>query len=326
ETLDVPIDSVFNTLQAYLGSTYVNNFTKYNRTYQVRVQADSQYRLRASDIVPLEVRNKQGQMLPLGSVCSIEEKVGPALVNRYNMYPSAAITGQAAPGFSSGDALAAMEKLADENRVAYDWTGMSYQEKQVGNEALYVFAFAVLMVYLVLCALYESLTNPAAVIFVVPLALLGAVIGVAVRGLDNNVYTQIGIVLVIALASKNAILIVEFARDLRHKGMSVADAAVEASRSRFRPILMTSFAFILGVYPLVIATGAGAASRQALGTAVFGGMLASTFLAVMFVPVFYTIFQGLSERRNPLPVHAPASETTAPPPPAEQPPREEHHE
>src|SRR5947209_15357145 len=208
-----------------------------------------------------------------------------------------------------------MEQMAGRTLPAgmgYDWTGMSYQEKRVGGQALYVFALAVLMVYLVLAAQYESWVLPAAVILVVPLALLGTVIAVSVRGMDNNIYTQIGIVLIIALASKNAILIVEFARDLRAGGMGLVEASVKASRMRFRPILMTSFAFILGIVPLVNATGAGAASRRALGTAVFGGMLAATFLAVFFVPVFYVVVQKLSEMRRPEPSVLPAHPQVAP--------------
>ena len=237
-------------------------------------------------------------MIPLGTLATIRKTLGPQIVPRYNLYPSATINGAAAPGVSSGQALQLMEQLADSKLPAsmgYEWTGMSLQEKKVGSQAIYVFALGVLMVYLVLAAQYESWLMPAAVIMVVPLALLGTVIAVSVRGMDNNIYTQIGIVLIIALASKNAILIVEFARELRSKGRSIIDASVEASRMRFRPILMTSFAFILGIVPLINATGAGAASRRALGTAVFGGMIAATVLAVFFVPVFYVLMQRLAE-------------------------------
>ena len=303
KSLGVPLDVVFGTLQASQGSGYVNDFNKFGRTYQVRVQADQRFRLNPEDIRRLEVRDSQGQMVPLATLVKIQRKSGPFIVPRYNLYPSATIIGEAAPGFSSGDALRIMEQMAARKlpaSMSYDWTGMSYQEKKVGSQAIFVFVLAVLMVYLVLAAQYESWTMPAAVILVVPLALLGTVIAVAVRGMDNNIYTQIGIVLIIALASKNAILIVEFARELRAQGQSILDAAVNASRQRFRPILMTSFAFILGIYPLVNATGAGAASRRALGTAVFGGMIAATVLAVFFVPVFYVIMQRLSEfRRRP---------------------------
>jgi HAE1 family hydrophobic/amphiphilic exporter-1 len=298
KSLGIPLTSVFDTLQAYLGSTYVNDFNLFGRTYQVRVQAEPGFRLTPADIMRLEVRNPQGRMVPLGTVADVQDTVGPQIIPRYNLYPSAAISGEAAQGYSSGQALSLMEQMATNKlplSMGYEWTGISYQEKKVGSESYLIFALAVLLVFLVLSALYESWTNPGAVVFVVPLALLGTVIAVAVRGMDNNVYTQIGVVLLIALASKNAILIVEFAREQRARGLGVAEAAVEAARLRFRPILMTSFAFILGVYPLVIAKGAGAASRRALGTAVFGGMITSTFLAVLFVPVFYVVAQGVSE-------------------------------
>lgn len=299
KNLDIPLNTVFDTLQAYLGSAYINDFNKFGRTYQVRVQADSKFRASPDDIRMLEVRTKDRKMVPVGTFVNVKEVLGPQLINRYNLYPSAAINGESAAGYSSGQALKLMEQMAESKlpeNMGYEWTGMSYQEKKVGGQAVLIFGLAVLLVYLVLCAQYESWSNPAAVILVVPLALLGSVAAVAIRGLDNNVYTQIGIVLLIALASKNAILIVEFARELHAKGKEAGEAAVQAARLRFRPILMTSFAFILGVYPLVGATGAGAASRQALGTAVFGGMITSTFLAVLFVPVFYTTLQRISER------------------------------
>jgi HAE1 family hydrophobic/amphiphilic exporter-1 len=301
KSLGVPLDTIFGTLQTALGSTYVNDFNKFGRTWQVRVQADQRFRLEPEDIKKLEVRDRQGNMVPLGTLLTIEKRLGPQVVPRYNLYTSAAIIGMAAAGSSSGQALTLMEQMARRKlppSAGYEWTGMSFQEKRVGSQAIMIFAMAVLMVYLVLAAQYESWTMPAAVILVVPLALLGTVMAVAVRGFDNNVYTQIGIVLIIALASKNAILIVEFARTLRQRGESILDAAVEASRLRFRPILMTSFAFILGIVPLVGATGAGAASRRALGTAVFGGMITSTILAVFFVPVFFVVLQRLSEYRR----------------------------
>lgn len=302
KTLGVSLDSVFGTMQAALGSAYVNDFNKFGKTYQVRVQAEQQYRLHPEDIARLEVRNRDGRMIPLGTMATIHKTLGPQIVPRYNIYPSATINGAAAPGVSSGQALQLMEEMAAAKlpqSMGYEWTGMSFQEKRVGSQAVYVFALGVLMVYLVLAAQYESWFMPAAVIMVVPLALLGTVIAVSVRGMDNNIYTQIGIVLIIALASKNAILIVEFARELREKGRSITEAAIEASRLRFRPILMTSFAFILGIVPLIRATGAGAASRRALGTAVFGGMIAATVLAVFFVPVFYVLMQRLAEFRKP---------------------------
>ncbi|MCC7084228.1 MAG: multidrug efflux RND transporter permease subunit [Pirellulales bacterium] len=302
KSLGVSLDSIFGTLQTALGSSYVNDFNKFGRTFQVRVQADEQFRLEPEDIAKFEVRDKQGKMIPLGALVKVEKRLGPLIVPRYNKYPSASVGGNAAPGYSSGEAMALMDEIAGRTLPAsmgYEWTGMSFQEKRAGSQAIWVFGLAVLMVYLVLAAQYESWMLPAAVILVVPLALLGTVAAVAARGMDNNIYTQVGVVLIIALASKNAILIVEFARELRHQGRSILDAAIEASRLRFRPILMTSFAFILGILPLVNASGAGAASRRSLGTAVFGGMLAATLLAVFFIPVFYVVVQRLRELRKP---------------------------
>jgi HAE1 family hydrophobic/amphiphilic exporter-1 len=299
KTLGIPLDDVFDTLQACLGSVYVNDFNKFGRTYQVKVQADSSFRRTPEDIRRLEVRNSRGQMIPLGTVVSVQETVGPQLIKRYNMYPSATINGQAAPGHSSGESLQIMENLANARlprAYGFEWTGMSYQEKATTNQGLLIFALAVIFVYLVLCAQYESWSSPLAVILSVPLALLGTVGAVMARGMDVNVYTQIGIVLLIALASKTSILIVEFAKSLRAEGKDIQVAALESARLRFRPILMTAFTFILGVLPLVVASGAGSASRQALGTAVFGGMLSATLLLVFFVPVFYQVIQGASEK------------------------------
>jgi len=301
KTLGIPLSSVFASLQSYLGSAYVNDFTLFGRTFQVRIQAEPAFRVTPEDIGQLDVRNPAGQMVPLATLVEVQRKLGPQAISRYNLYPSAAITGQAAPGYSSGQALSLMEQMASAKlppSMSYEWTAISYQEKKAGSQAFAIFGLAVLLVYLVLAAQYESWSNPAAVVLVVPLALLGTVIAIALRGMDNNIYTQIGVVLLIALASKNAILIVEFARAQHAAGKTVAEAAVAAARLRFRPILMTSFAFILGVYPLVIASGAGAASRRALGTAVFGGMITSTLLAVLFAPVFYVVFQTWSENRR----------------------------
>jgi HAE1 family hydrophobic/amphiphilic exporter-1 len=240
-------------------------------------------------------------MVPLGTLLDVQRIQGSELITRYNLYPAAAIFGSAAPGYSSGQALAVMEGLADSTfpqGLAYDWTSTSYQEKKVGTQAYYIYALSIILVYMVLAALYESWTSPAAVILVVPMALVGVLLALAVRGYDNNLFTQVGLVLMIALASKNAILIVEFARDMHHGGMSITEAAIEATRRRFRPIVMTSFAFIMGVAPLLIAFGAGGASQRAIGTVVFGGMLASTLLAIPFVPVFYVVMERLSERRS----------------------------
>jgi HAE1 family hydrophobic/amphiphilic exporter-1 len=239
-------------------------------------------------------------MVPLIALFEVRQVQGTELLTRYNLYPAAAIFGSAAPGFSSGQALALMERLANETLpegMAYDWTSTSFQEKKVGYQAYLIYALSIILVYMVLAALYESWTSPAAVVVVVPIALVGVLLAQVSRGYDNNLYTQVGLVLMIALASKNAILIVEFARDLHVRdGLSITEAAVEATRRRFRPIVMTSFAFILGVVPLMVAAGAGAASQQAIGTVVFGGMMASTLLAIPFVPVFFVALEGMSER------------------------------
>ncbi len=299
QSLQVPPSTIFDTLQAYLGSSFVNLFNRFNQVFQVYIQADSAYRLQADDLRNLYVRNQSGEMVPLNALIDVKRVQGTELVTRYNLYPAAAVFGSAAPGFSSGQALGVMEQLAAEalpQGMAYEWTSTSYQEKKVGYQAYLIYALSIVLVYLVLAALYESWTSPAAVIFVVPMALVGVVLALLSRGYDNNLYTQVGLVLMIALASKNAILIVEFARDLRHEGLSVTEAAVEATRRRFRPIVMTSFAFILGVVPLMIASGAGAASQQAIGTVVFGGMMASTFLAIPFVPVFYVLLERTTEK------------------------------
>jgi hydrophobe/amphiphile efflux-1 (HAE1) family protein len=298
KTLDVPLSAVFGTLQAYLGSTYVNDFNKFGRTYQVRVQADSQFRMSADDIRRLDVRNRSGEMIPIGTVVDVRDDIGPQVIQRYNLYPSAAINGEPAPGNSSGQALALMEQIATDklpSSMGYSWTGMSYQEKQVSGEQYVIFALAVVFVFLVLAAQYESWTSPAAVIAVVPLAALGVVAALLIRGADNNTYTQIGVVLLVALASKNAILIVEFAAGQRRGGATIREAAAAAARLRFRAILMTAFSSILGFMPLLVAAGAGAASRQAVGNAVVGGMIAATFFSLLFVPSFFVVFQSLGE-------------------------------
>ncbi len=298
KSMSVPLGSVFGTLQAYLGSAYVNDFTYNNRSYQVRVQADSQFRSSADDIIDLDVRDTAGAMIPLGAIVDVSESFGPSVVKRYNLYPSASINGSAAPGFSSGEALELMEQMAQSRMspaFGYEWTGMSYQEKLAAGGQATVFVLAVVFVFLVLAAQYESWTSPAAVIAVVPLAALGVVLALLMRGAENNTYTQIGIVLLVALASKNAILIVEFASEKRREGLDILQSAVEAARLRFRAILMTAFSSILGFLPLLIASGAGAASRQAVGNAVVGGMVAATFFSLLFVPTFFVVFQRLAE-------------------------------
>jgi len=298
KTMNIQLSEIFGSMQAFLGAAYVNDFNKFNRTFQVNIQAKDDARSSVEDIARLQIRSSDGKMVPLGTLVTVEEIFGPAIITRYNMYPTATITGSGAPGFSSGQAMNAMEQVAARvlpNSMGSEWTGMSFQEKNAGNPGP-IFAICIVLVYLVLCAQYESWSISIGVILAVPLALLGTVVALMIRHMDNNVYTQIGIVLLIALACKNAILIVEFAVDAHEKkGMSIVDAAMDAAKLRFRPILMTSFAFILGVFPLVIAQGAGGASRQALGTAVFGGMIAATLLAVLFVPVFYKVIQGSSE-------------------------------
>ncbi len=299
QSFQVPLSNVFETLRGYLGSSFVNLFNKFDQVYQVYIQANDRFRLKPEDIKNLYTRNIRGEMVPLGSLIEVRPTQGPELITRYNLYPAAAIFGSTAPGFSSGQALSLMENLAAQSfpkGVGYDWTATSYQEKRVGNQAYFIYLISLTLVFLVLAALYESWISPAAVILAVPMALVGVLLALIIRGFDNNLYTQIGLVLMIALASKNAILIVEFARDLQREGMSAIDAAIEATSRRFRPIMMTSFAFILGVVPLLFAKGAGAAGQQAIGTAVFGGMLASTLLAIPFVPVLYVFMQRLSGR------------------------------
>ncbi|MGD9370267.1 MAG: multidrug efflux RND transporter permease subunit [Desulfobacterales bacterium] len=301
KTMQVPLSSVFNTLQTYLGSYYVNDFNKFGRTWQVKVQADHQFRMEPDDIRRLDVRDAGGKMVPIGTLVSVDHILGPQTILRYNLYPSAAITGEASAGFSSGQALNLMEQMADRTLPAsmgYEWTGMSFQEKKVGSEAIMVFVLAIVLVFLVLAAQYESWSNPVAVILVVPLAVLGTVVALVMRGFDNNVYTQIGIVLLIGLASKNAILIVEFAMAEREKGKGFREAAMDAAKLRFRPILMTAISSIAGFMPLVVAAGAGAASRQAIGTAVVGGMVAATIMSLLFTPVFYVVMQKLAGFRK----------------------------
>lgn len=304
ETLQVSIDDVFSTLEAYVGSSYVDQFNKFSRVFPVYVQADSRYRLRPQDIEQLGVRNQQGSIIPLGTIVHITPTVGPSLLSLYNLYPSSTMIGLPASGFSSGQAMDLMQQQAAKSLPAgmnYEWTGISYQEKLVGKQIYFIFALAMLLVYLVLAGHYESWFMPVAVILAVPLSLVGPVLALMALGsfgLDNNLYTQIGLVLLIALSAKNAILIVEVARERRlFDGKTILEAAVEAARTRFRPILMTSFAFILGVLPLVLATGAGASARKSIGITVSTGMLASTCLAVLFVPSFFVVVRRFEEWR-----------------------------
>jgi len=295
----IPLQDVFSTMSGYLAPTYVNDFNLFGRTWQVNVSADSVFRTTPDDITSLDVRKPDGTMVPLGSLMDVTESMGADRVIRYNIFPSAVVQGQPAPGVSSGESLAVVENMAEAKLppgTTYEWTALSYQEKLVGNQAIIVFAMALLVVYLILAALYESWFIPLSVVFSIPLAVLGAMAGLMWRGMDNNIYTQVGLVLLVGLGAKNAILIVEFAKANHEGGRGVIESAVEASRQRLRPILMTAFAFILGVVPLMIATGAGAASRQAIGTAVFFGMLGNTFLGLVFTPVLYVAIQGITDR------------------------------
>ncbi len=300
ETLNVPLSSVFNTLQAYLGSAYVNDFNFLTRTYQVNVQAEAAFRVRPDTIGQLYTRNNNNQMVPLGTLLNIREENGPDKVMHYNLYPSADITGNTLPGFSSGQAISTMERLAKENlpsQFGFEWTELTLQEILAGNTALYIFPLCVLFVFLVLAAQYESWALPLAIILIVPMCLLAAISGVYLRHMDNNIFTQIGFVVLVGLACKNAILIVEYARQEMEAGRSRQEAALNAARLRLRPILMTSFAFTLGVVPLVIAKGPGSEMRQALGTAVFSGMLGVTFFGIFLTPVFFSIIMKLFGRR-----------------------------
>ncbi len=300
QAVQLTTDDVFATLASYLGSTYVDQFNKFGRVFQIYVQGDAQFRLTPESIKSLTVRNKNGDMISLGTLLTITPSVGPSIISLYNLYPSASIVGVPAASFSSGEAINLMEEIADKTLppgFGFDWTALSFQEKLVGNQMYLIFALALLLVYLVLAGQYESWIAPVSVLLAAPMSLVGPVSILLGMHVPINLYVQIGLILLIALSAKNAILIVEMARELRASGKSIADAATEAARSRFRPILMTSFAFILGVAPLVVATGAGASARKSIGITVFSGMIASTCLAVLFVPSFFTIMQRFEEWR-----------------------------
>jgi HAE1 family hydrophobic/amphiphilic exporter-1 len=304
QKLGVPLGVIFDTLATNLGGSYVNDFNYFGRVFRVYAQAEARFRARAEDIVQLKVRNVAGDTLPLDSVATVRDTVGPASISRFNLYPSATMTGEAKPGVASGDAIDAMRQLSEEVLPAgfgYAWSGQTYQELEAGSQAALAFLMGFIVVFLVLAAQYESWTTPIAILLTVPLGVFGALVGVNALGLDNNIYTQVGFVLLISMVAKNAILIVEFARDLRLSGgKSIKDAALEAAKLRFRPILMTAFSFVLGTLPLLIATGAGAASRRSLGTAVFFGMLVATIVGIVLVPVFFYVIQSLAERVKPL--------------------------
>ena len=312
--LGIPLNNVFSTLQIYLGSQYVNDFNKFGRTYQVIAQADAPYRANADNIGQLKVRNVRGEMVPLGSVLTMKQSYGPDQVTHYNGYPAADISGSAAPGTSAGSAVQIMERLANEtlpNGMGYEWTELTYQQKLAGNTAILVFPLCILLVFLVLAAQYESWSLPLVIMLIVPMSLVSAIAGVWLTRGDNNVFTQIGLLVLVGLACKNAILIVEFARDLERQGRDRFTAALEAARIRLRPILMTSFAFIAGVIPLIVASGAGAEMRRVMGIAVFSGMLGVTFLGLLFTPLFYVLVRGYIHGRTqtPVPVSGQPTET-----------------
>jgi multidrug efflux pump len=297
KTLGIPISDIFAALSATLGNYYINDFNKYGRAWQVLMSAEPRYRNRPDDIGAVYVRSAKGEMIPLSSVATVRYSAGPDVLDRFNNLPAVKIIGQAAPGYSSGQAIAAVERIAAEvlpSDFSYDWGGTSYQEKKSSGAATFSLGLAVVMVFLILAAQYERLSLPLSVLLALPFGTFGALAAIWLRGLTNDVYFQIGLVTLLGLAAKNAILIVEFAVQKTHEGLSPSAAAIEASRLRFRPILMTSLAFILGVTPLAISTGAGAGARHSTGTGVMGGMLAATFLAIFFVPLFYRV---IAERR-----------------------------
>jgi len=298
QLLGINLADVFNTLQTNIGSSYVNDFNLFGRTFRVQAQAEAQYRLQPKDILALRVRNTNGETVPIGAFTTVRDITGPYRVPRYNIYPAAELDGSPAPGFSQGQAIQLMEKLAAEtlpDGFSYEWTTLAYQQLRAGNTAMFAFVLAVVFVFLVLAAQYESLTLPLAVILIVPMCLIASILGVVWRGQDNNILTQVGFIVLIGLAAKNAILIVEFAKQLEEQGRNRFEAAMEAAELRLRPILMTSLAFILGVLPLAIAVGAGAELRQALGTAVVAGMIGVTVFGLIFTPVFYVVVRWLED-------------------------------
>ncbi|HWB59310.1 MAG TPA: efflux RND transporter permease subunit, partial [Chthoniobacteraceae bacterium] len=323
KTEGVPLQNLFETMQIYLGSLYVNDFNRFGRTFEVIAQADAKFRAHPEDIARLKTRNAAGQMVPLGALLNVEETHGPDRAMRYNGYPAAEINGGPAPGFSSGQAETAMGNLAAANLpsgMTMEWTELTYQRILAGNTAVYIYPLCILLVFLVLSAQYESFRLPMAIILIVPMCLLFAISGVWLRGelsaggqgADINIFTQIGLIVLVGLACKNAILIVEFARHKHEQGMSLLDATLEACSLRLRPILMTSIAFIAGVFPLVVSTGAGSEMRQAMGTAVFSGMIGVTLFGLFLTPVFFVTVMKLGRKKAPVDIHpAPAVEAPA---------------
>jgi multidrug efflux pump len=302
KTLGVSMEEVFDALQVNLGGYYVNDFNRFGRTWQVNVQADARFRISTEEVKQLKVRNVRGDMVPLGTLADVREVTGPVMLTRYNMYPAAAINGNTAPGVSSGQAIPLMQDMADRElpqSMSSEWTELTFMQILAGSTAMLVFAGAVVLVFLVLAAQYESWSLPLAVILVVPMCLLCSIAGVALVGMDINIFTQIGFVVLVGLASKNAILIVEFAKKQHEDGIERHEATLAACKLRLRPIMMTSFAFILGVLPLVLSSGAGAEMRRTLGTAVFAGMLGVTLFGIFLTPVFYYVIQTVSDWRRP---------------------------
>jgi multidrug efflux pump len=300
----IAVTDVFDTMQAYLGSLYVNDFNRFGRTFHVTVQAEAARRLTPEDVLSLRTRNADGAMVPLGSVLSVKTAYGPDRVTRYNGYPAAEVNGAAAPGVSSGQSVAAIERIAAAELppgVAFEWTDLTYQQLLAGNTALLVFPLCVLLVFLVLAAQYESWSLPLSVILIVPMCLLAAIAGVWIDHSDNNIFTQIGLFVLVGLACKNAILIVEFGKDKQTEGLDPVSAVLEACRLRLRPILMTSVAFIMGVWPLVASHGAGAEMRHAMGVAVFAGMIGVTFFGLLLTPVFFALLRTRRVRRGEVP-------------------------
>ncbi|MEP5992113.1 efflux RND transporter permease subunit, partial [Rhodopirellula bahusiensis] len=301
QMLDVPVNRVFEALQVYLGSVYINDFNFLGRTYRVTAQAEPKFRDEATDITKIRTRSDRGASIALGSVVNITQTAGPDRLVRFNLFPAADLNGTTVPGFSTGQSLATMEQLADQNLppgFGYEWTEIAFQEKQAGNTIVFLFPLAVLFVFLALSAQYESWLLPLAIILIVPLCLLFALSGVWFRGMDNNVLTQIGFIVLIGLACKNAILIVEFAKAEEDAGKNRFEAAIAACRLRLRPILMTAFSFILGVVPLLVATGAGFEMRRVLGTAVFAGMLGVTVFGLFLTPVFYVMLRRFAKQKE----------------------------
>ena len=297
--LMVSVEDIFNTLQVFLGSTYVNDFNQFNRAYRVYVQADLEFRSNPEDISKLYVRSQTGQMISLSGLVTVKEIIAPSIISHYNLFRSVEINGSPAPGISSGQALKAMEQVAQETLpkgFGYEWSGLSLEELESGGQAIFIFGLGVIFVFLTLAAQYESFVDPFIILLTVPLAILGALIAILIRGTANDIYTQVGFVMLIGMASKNSILIVEFANQLCQEGLSITKAAVESAKERLRPILMTAFSTVAGGIPLMVATGPGAAARQSLGTATFGGMCIATVLSLFVIPILYIIIKTAETR------------------------------